>query len=140
MTKRSSPSRALAVGDARRHHVQRVEAQRAGVGERLADVGQLGVEHVAPARLHVVRLAELGHAGARPALPGGGGVGGDRGGVALEHRDAVAVTGEHEAGGEPAQATAEDDRVGHHPRTTPAGAAFIPRSSGASSQSGARGS
>ena len=78
-----------AVGDRRRHRVQRVEAQRAGVRERLADVGQLGVEHLAPERLQVVRLAELRDAVAAPALPGGLGVGGERIRVALEDGHAV---------------------------------------------------
>ena len=60
-----------AVRDRSRQRLRdRVEAVRAGRLEGLEHVGELGLEHRAPERLQVVRLAELDHAVAAPALPG----------------------------------------------------------------------
>jgi hypothetical protein len=49
---------------------QRVEAERAGGHEGIADVRQLGVQDVAGPGMEVVQLPELRDATPRPALPG----------------------------------------------------------------------
>jgi hypothetical protein len=60
-----------------------------------------------------VGLAELGNAATLPALPRRERRIRHRRRVALEQRDVVTVAGEHEAGGEPAHATAENQDPGH---------------------------
>ena len=55
--------RSAIVGGSMRPHV---ELGGARLDERVEHVGQLGAEHVAPARLHVVRLPELRDAAGAP--------------------------------------------------------------------------
>ena len=66
---RSSPgrgSRSAIVGGIMR---PQSSSERARVEQRVEHVGQLGVEHVAPARLQVVRLPELRDAAGAPTPP-----------------------------------------------------------------------
>ena len=56
----------------RRQDGERVEPPAAGIGQRVDEPGQLGVEHDAHPREEVVRLAELRDTRPRPVVPGVG--------------------------------------------------------------------
>ena len=58
------------VGDRRGHDQQRIERDRPVRLERRQDIGERLLEHVAAPRQQQVGLMELGHAVARPPLPG----------------------------------------------------------------------
>jgi hypothetical protein len=106
-----------AIGDRRRHVHQPVLAHGAGLVQHGADVGQRVVEDLAAARLEAVGLPELRHAAALPVVPRSERGIRHRRRVALEQRHLVVVAGEHEPGGKPAHAAAEDEDPSHAPWT-----------------------
>ena len=108
------------IGEERRQRVHHVEPTAAGIAERLLDVGQFGVEDQPQAGHEVVRLAELRDAPALPHVPRVLRRVGHRGGVALEHRDVVAVASEQQRGPQTADPTADDENVRHGSSAGPA--------------------
>jgi hypothetical protein len=108
----------VALRQRRGHPGGRVEPERARRRERLLHVGQLGLQHLAPARLHEVRLAELRHATPAPALPGRLGTVRDGRRVAFQDGDAMPVAGQHHPGRQTAHAGAEHDGVEHRRTST----------------------